>query len=132
MSDDKLRNLKTELETSAQDCATKAGNFWGQGFQDGSDLYNKNAEEFNTMAQEVGKELEKRAKSNEQPKAEGGAEKQQEQIRNQEGATVTGTGEVAKVPSTEASTAETTGNTRETQTTSSSSSNNNNKEKSRF
>lgn len=81
-SDAQLQDLKTQLQASCEDCTNQAGKLWGQGFQDGADIFNKQAEEFDKLIQDVDKELKARAEDRltpEQKKAQKAAEQEQEE-----------------------------------------------------
>lgn len=81
-SDQQLRDLKAQLQASCEDCTNQAGTLWGQGFQDGADIFNKQAEEFDKLMQDVDKELKARAEERltpEQKKANKAAEQEAEE-----------------------------------------------------
>lgn len=64
-SDEQLKDLKAQLEASANEAQTKGSRLWGQGFQAGADIYQKNSEDFTNLATEVQTELDKRQKKKE-------------------------------------------------------------------
>lgn len=63
-SDSQLKELKSALEQAANYCSQQQGQFWGQGFQEGSDMFQKNAEEFSEKCQAIQDELDSRAQAN--------------------------------------------------------------------
>ena len=63
-SDSQLKELKAALQQASDYCCQQQGQFWGQGFQEGSDMFQKNAEEFSDKCQAIQDELDSRAQAN--------------------------------------------------------------------
>ncbi len=63
-TDSQLKELAAALQSAADYCVQQQGQFWGQGFSEGADMFQKNGEDLATQAQAVNDEIQKRRQAN--------------------------------------------------------------------
>lgn len=63
-SDSQLKELAAALQSAADYCVQQQGQFWGQGFSEGADIFQKNGEDLAEQAQAVNEEIQKRREAN--------------------------------------------------------------------
>ena len=109
-SDEKLKDLITACNKSAQTAADQAGTFFGSGFQQGADEFNKVSETFTKLAQEAQDELDSRKKEAEE-KATKAADKKGAKEQQSAAAAAAAAEETKTTTAAETKTAETKINT---------------------
>ena len=63
-TDSQLKELAAALQSAADYCVQQQGQFWGQGFTEGADMFAKNGEDLAAQSQAVNDELQKRREAN--------------------------------------------------------------------
>jgi len=63
-TDSQLKELAAALQSAADYCVQQQGQFWGQGFSEGADMFQKNGEDLASQAQAVNDEIQKRRQTN--------------------------------------------------------------------
>jgi len=63
-TDSQLKELAASLQSAADYCVQQQGQFWGQGFSEGADMFQKNGEDLASQAQAVNDEIQKRRQAN--------------------------------------------------------------------
>ena len=63
-TDSQLKELAAALQSAADYCVQQQGQFWGQGFSEGADMFQKNGEDLASQAQAVNDEIQKRRQAN--------------------------------------------------------------------